>query len=85
MSENTAALAPIPLPYNLKHDELEIDPAAEGTTMDEAMRWIVDEISWNDEETMERVFRAMIVLYHAQQGSRTLGECLETAIVWERG
>jgi hypothetical protein len=59
-----------------------IDPAAKGTTADEAMGYIADHIVWESDELI-RIMQSAVILYAARAG--TFGECLDTAIIWERG
>lgn len=77
------------IPYNMSADELKIEPTAMGETLDEAMSWFVDNVSWADEEACERIMRAAVTLYAHLEGPRnpniTFGECFSTALTWERG
>lgn len=76
----------LPIPFGLVRicKEVVLDSSSYGKTMDEGMGYISDHIAWDDEETMERIFRATLTLYYTNKAS-SLGECLHTALIWELG
>jgi hypothetical protein len=80
----------IPIPFDLGHDELHLDPASVGA-VDHPWEWLVYELSHGkrDEAEMERIMRSFVILYHHQhrihKTKATMSECLDTAIIWERG
>lgn len=73
----------VSIPYGLRAADLVIDPAAQGKSFADAMDYVYDEFSTVDEERMERLFRSTVLLFN--KGAGTMGECLETAIIWEVG
>lgn len=82
----------IPLPYEKRlpspHTEVEellyIEPGAKGMTGSASFQYMVDELNWDDDEVMELIFRAAVVLYHAKPDA-TFGECLSTSLTWYAG
>jgi hypothetical protein len=73
----------IEIPYNLEPSELVPDPA---TSKNDDWR---DELDWfaqyaQSEEEVERILRAAVVL-KAADNNLPVGQCLHTAIIWERG
>jgi hypothetical protein len=78
-------MIPIPLPYDLKHDELNLDPADSVASADihKETRWLADNV--RDDDEAERIFRGAIVLYHSNHGEHSFAQCLRTATIWERG
>jgi hypothetical protein len=52
---------------------------------EDAMTAMGERLPMNDEDAEERVLRAMLCLFHYNNGSYTLGECLDTALIWELG
>ena len=77
---------PVELPYNLSEDELVLDPA---TLRDPFNRdWWVH-FTWlvttkEDDEEIERTRRS-VVLLKTKHPEYTLDQCMDTAIIWERG
>jgi hypothetical protein len=80
----------IPIPFDLDREQLHLDPAAIGA-VDQPWEWLVYELTHGkrNEEEMERIMRSFVILYHhlhrANQTAATMAECLDTAIIWERG
>lgn len=72
---------PVPIPFE-GDQPLVLDPAAHGSTADGEMSHIVDHIPFESEELI-RIMTAAVILYHAKAGE--FGECLHTAVIWERG
>ena len=75
---------PVEIPYNLEPSELVPDPA---TTRNDSWE---TELGWftkyaENEEEVARMLRAAIVLYEQHKRILPLGQCLHTAIIWERG
>lgn len=58
----------------------EIDPAAKGSELMHELQWMVANAT---SEEWERILRGWALLHYLDAG--TLGECLHTAIIWERG
>ena len=77
------AIAPIPLPYNLVHDELVLETAPSVETADlwSELNWLSRNVC--DQHEAERIFRAAVVLHNAVKGD--FAQSLRTAILWERG
>jgi hypothetical protein len=79
----------IPLPYNLTEAELTITDSMDhidtAKGMDDVMPFLVDEVSWADEDQMERLMRSAVLIYHHLEGAAPFAHCLEQAIIWERG
>ena len=80
MTEHTF---PVPIPFE-GDQPLVLDPGTlhREITIDESMSRIVDFIVW-DEDELPRIMRAAVILHAA--GAGTFGQCLDTAIIWERG
>lgn len=74
----------VELPYaNQREDPdfvLELDPAAKGALLLEGLEWMRYNASADE---WERILRGWALLHYLDCGS--LGECLRTAIIWERG
>jgi hypothetical protein len=79
----TFALA---IPYNLKAVELGIEPDTNDAQYHEELGWLIANAA---EDETERILRAAVILFNAKAdadgSSPTLGDCLYTAIVYERG
>jgi len=74
----------LPIPFELSHHELVIEPhTANSDARYELGRLIEPFHEWNIEE-LERVLRATVILKDANS-TATLGACLHTAMIWERG
>lgn len=71
----------VDLPYNLKPDQLKVESTV---SLFSAMEFLMDEVSWSDEVTVERLMRAAVVL-KAANPTVPFGNCLDTALIWERG
>jgi len=89
-----ALTLPVPIPFGLGEAELVVDPSSRayplgsGRLLSESLRTLADMsdnpgYSGAAPREAERVLTAAVVLFHAGAGS--LAECLDTAIVWERG
>lgn len=72
---------PVPIPFE-GDQPLVLDPAAKGATADEEMSHIVDHIPFESDELV-RILTSAVILFYANAG--TFGECLRTAVIWERG
>jgi hypothetical protein len=74
----------VELPYTNQREEpgfvLEIDPAAKDANLHGELYWMMDNASADE---WERILRGWAILHYMDCG--TLGECLRTAIIWERG
>jgi hypothetical protein len=75
-------LTHVRLPYHLTYDELELDPAARDVGASEAIN-DVQEAQLKDDE-LGRVLIGAALLINTGK-SYKVGECLETALIWERG
>lgn len=79
---------PLEIPYGLTASELKPEPDTNDAQYHEELNWIASNM---DEAEAERVLRAAVELFNAthpltdDDASPTLGDCLYTAIVWERG
>jgi len=74
----------IPIPFNLQAHELVLEPHTADSDIGVEMMRIVDDTSWHDEEELLRLFRS-VVLLKAANPEASLGACLHTAQIWERG
>jgi hypothetical protein len=72
---------PVPIPYE-GDQELKLQSRSP-VTDDAPMEFIVDEVSWLSDE-LERIMRAAVILKAANPEASFM-ECLDTAIIWERG
>jgi hypothetical protein len=75
-------LTHVRLPYRLTYAELELDPAARGVGISEAINQ-VQGAQLNDDE-LGRVLIGAALLINTGK-NYAVGECLETALIWERG
>lgn len=77
-------MIPIPLPYNLKHDEiaLEVPPNDGEPDAAEDFHWFLENIQ--DREAQERVFRSTTILLRTFPEA-DLRHCFNTALIWEAG
>ncbi len=83
MTDPEIVVLRLPLSYNLKSSELNLEPRVHDVgDADEAIAYIAEYLSPND-EVLERIFRHAIILFHSEKG--TFGECLNTALTWEVG
>lgn len=74
-------LIAVEMPYkNQTASHLKIDPAAKGVYWHEAMTRLLRD--YNEYE-LERILRGTALLAYMECG--TIGECLATAMIWERG
>ena len=71
----------VPMYYGMTIEDLVLDPAARGAPTAETVLEL-DDYS-RDEQV--RVMTMAVMLYHKQTGILTMGECLCTAMIWERG
>ena len=74
---------PIPIPYDLEIHQLVPEAHTANDEFGDQLCWLVDEVSDPDEG--ERIMRAAVVLYHEHNRILPFGQCLSTAIIWERG
>lgn len=70
----------VTIPYNLTAYDLKIDPGSVGRTLKEELMWL-DDHAKHDE--IRRIVTSTALLLEV--GAGTEGECLHTAIIWERG
>jgi hypothetical protein len=79
-------------PFNLTDEELVLDPATVKhgpRSVHESLDWMTDTQTTEDE--IERILRGAVVLYARLRGpddcepTITFSQCLDTAIIWERG
>jgi hypothetical protein len=69
------------LPYGLSVPDLVLDSEHDrGADMDVELEWLRENAG---EEELPRILTSAVLLFHAKAG--TIGECLRTAVVWERG
>lgn len=68
------------LPYELKVEDLHLEPSTEDKDHEFGLRWLLDNATHDE---VVRILQGAVALYGAVGG--TIGECLATAIVWERG
>ena len=61
---------------------LELDPSTSNIKVSavRSLDWLLRNAQ---EEEIPRILTAAVLLWHAEAGS--MGQCLDTAIVWERG
>jgi len=71
----------VPMYYGMTLEDLILDPAAKGHPTKDAVEFL-QELS---REELVRVLTCAVMLYHKQTGILTMGECIETALIWERG
>lgn len=72
------------IPFQLTTVDLKLDPATErGTDFIGVLRSLTDQRPNLDSESWTRILKSTIILQAA--GAGTLGECLDTACVWEFG
>lgn len=70
------------VPWNFEDGQpFELEPNL-AMVDDAAMAFIVDEVVWGDDE-LPRIMTGAVALY--AEGKGTFMQCLETAIIWERG
>jgi len=81
-----ATEVPVAIPYGLRSNDLSVEPDTNDAQYNEELNWIAANA---DEAEAERILRAAVLLFDATSqadgSSPTLGDCLYTAIVWERG
>jgi hypothetical protein len=70
----------VTIPYDLTTLDLKIDSAAKGAQSNEELQQVM---MWMEEEELPRILTSTVLLHQA--GAGTIGECLRTAIIWERG
>ena len=78
----------IELPYGLEGSDLGLDGSSrhQNASSVTLLRWLI--ANGVTDEELERIFRATTVLWAACRGqdpSIEFRNCLDTAIVWERG
>jgi hypothetical protein len=79
-------LIDIPLPYNLTEEEVVLEPHLyKSRGILENLRWLAYEYENHrlDDEELELIMRSAVLLHHKTKAP--MGECLDTAIVWDRG
>jgi len=72
---------PVPIPFG-GEGPLVLEPTAAGARGDAELTHLVTFMP-RDEEELARIMTAAVILFHAKAG--TFGECLRTAVIWERG
>lgn len=72
--------AKLPIPFGLSADELQITDGVDDNLQQE-LTWLANEVLSDDQA--ERIMRAAVLLKNVNAG--TFAECLEQAIIWERG
>jgi len=74
----------LPIPYELTHHELVIEPHTSNSDADMELARLIEPFhEWNSDE-IERVLRATVILKDANPRAG-LGACLHTAMIWVRG
>jgi hypothetical protein len=68
------------IPFQLTTVDLKLEPGARDTDLKEQLEHM---IQFLDEAEFPRVLKAAVILHSA--GAGTMGECLYTAVIWERG
>lgn len=68
------------LPYDVTTDDLFVEPRSMGHKDSSDLEWLYTHAT---EEELPRILTGAVALWQAGAGS--IGECLDTAIVWERG
>jgi hypothetical protein len=71
---------PVSIPFGLTIGELILDPAAHGDQLGPELAWLFENAT---EEEIPRIFLSAALLMSVSAG--TVGECISTAIIWERG
>ena len=71
----------VPMYYGLTIEDLVLDPAAKGHPTKDAVEFLRELVPGE----LVRVLTCAVMLYHKQTGILTMGECIETALIWERG
>lgn len=71
----------VPMHYSLTIEDLVLDPSSYRSPLKLNLTQLV---TYTPEE-IERVLTMTVMLFHRLEGKATLGECLDTAMVWERG
>lgn len=79
----------IELPYALAWDDLHLEArkpviGEKDGDEDHPMAWFVDDVSWADHEQITRVWITTIAL-QVKYPDASFYQCLETAIIYERG
>lgn len=75
------AQAVFALPYGMHDKDVVLDDGgATHSTLQQNLQWLADEAM---EEELPTILAGWHALWLAKAG--TIGECLDTAIVWERG
>lgn len=72
----------VPLPFGLTEKELVLDPATRtNQSVAPGLKFLAQDANIHE---VERIMTSTVLLKTAHP-EYTLGECLETAIIWERG
>lgn len=78
-------MMPIALPYELKHDELVVSEPDVDFDERHPMDYLVENVSWNDDEAMELIFRGAVLLYNRLDNKDSFTRCLHQSVVWYAG
>lgn len=73
--------ATIPIPYE-GDQPLELDPVSEGVSTDRTLSTLVGNSM--DDEVIFRILKSAVILKQANP-TRSMGDCLDTALIWEFG
>lgn len=95
ISREFPPLVAVPLPWDLDHRRLELDPSStegsEGAVMSHVLFWFGENIQTDDE--LARIILGAAALWTEQDRlasergelGPSMARCLDTAMVWERG
>jgi hypothetical protein len=75
-------LTHVRLPYHHKYEDLKLDPSSHGVGL-EAFITNATELDISEEEWKRVIISAALLINTGK--NYTVGECLDTALVWERG
>jgi hypothetical protein len=75
-------LTHVKIPYHLEYQQLELDPGAKGEDIREAINH-AQELRLSEDE-WKRVIISTALLINTGK-NYTVGECFDTALIWERG
>lgn len=87
MEYPSVAVKEVPIPYNVPLDGLVLDPSSKGKTAED----FIGQLHWLHQtsgpggfaEELELIVAGAATLMAA--GAGTVGECLDTAVIWDRG
>lgn len=76
----------IDIPYQLTEPEVQLDPVSVPVDPNRPhpMEYLVDQVSWEDEEALELLMRGAVILKH-KFPQASFASCLETSIIWYAG